>query len=178
MTLDTQTKANQSQIFIKMHTTVKNSSGYSLLKVLTADFLITIKIFFYGKTSHKRKQFKMHIWCSVIQWYNPHKTLCIYTSNTLKKNGGILLPGLINVHTQEDNVNMHENFVDMQFTDQFRHSVQNCFIYFLTPMISCKIQHIYVGMRLHSVNMRLIYVDMQVNYVKLKICTFKSKNIM
>lgn len=63
---------------------------------------------------------------------------------------------------------MHENFVDMQFTDQFRHSVQNCFIYFLTPMISCKIQHIYVGMRLHSVNMRLIYVDMQVNYVKMQ----------
>lgn len=45
MTLDTQTKANQSQIFIKMHTAVKNSCGYSLLKVLTVDFLITIKTF-------------------------------------------------------------------------------------------------------------------------------------
>lgn len=45
MTLDTQTKANQSQIVIKMHTAVKNSFGYSLLKVLTVDFLITIKFF-------------------------------------------------------------------------------------------------------------------------------------
>lgn len=120
MTLDTQTKANQSQIVIKMHTAVKNSFGYSLLKVLTVDFLITIKNFFYGKTSHKRKRFKMHIWCSVIQWYNPHKILCIYSSNSKKAMVAyILLSSLINVHTQEDNVNMHEYFVDMQFTDQF-----------------------------------------------------------
>lgn len=83
----------------------------------------------------------------------------------------ILLPSLINVHTQEDNVNMHEYFVEMQFTDQFRHCSKLFYLLTYANDIvphTCKIQHTYVGMRLHSVNMRLIYVDMQVNYVKMQ----------
>lgn len=67
---------------------------------------------------------------------------------------------------------MHGYFVDMQFIDQFRQSVKKMhhLLTYAKDIIphTCKIQHTYVGMRLHSVNMRLIYEDMQVYYVKMQ----------